>query len=41
MSGLAAAVDFREGTSVKKILAFSLRDAREVNRFNAPQLAAG
>jgi len=24
---------FREGTSAKKMLAFSLRDAREVNRF--------
>jgi|GEM_PF-6967996 len=30
--------DFREGTSAKKMLAFSLRDAREVNRFTTSQL---
>jgi len=32
---------FREGTSAKKMLAFSLRDAREVNRFTTRSRAAG
>jgi len=35
---ISVSLDFREGTSAKKMLAFSLRDAREVNRFNASQL---